>query len=191
MPGITEILQMTPSDGPRLVSSSAETSLLAPPRLVIPAGYLTQGRGLRIRAQGRVSCIVTAPGTLSFAFYLTEQVTQGRIKVIDGGAMPLNIVAKVDVGWELDVLAVVRGYREFSTFMWSGRWASEALIGAALPAAGGVGVRVLPASGMAAGAAFDATKAHELDFTAAFSVSNAGNGITLHQMIVEAARAGE
>ena len=73
-------------DGAALSNSSSATSILpAQAKLTLPANYLDYiGRRLRVTAQGRVSNIVTTPGTLTLDLRL------GATVVFNGAAMQLT-----------------------------------------------------------------------------------------------------
>jgi len=69
--------------------------------------------------------------------------------------------------------------------MHQGTWTSEAVIGAALPAAGGAGVHLLPNAAPAVGTGFDSTAAQAVNLFGTWSVANAANSILTHQYMVE------
>lgn len=172
-------------DGTALNTSTAETSILPPQaKFVLPANYLTYaGQALRVRAMGRISTVVTTPGTLTFKVKFNAT----PIAVASSGALPLNIVAKTNVTWILDWDLLVRtvGGTTTATLMHSGQWQSEAVIGSAAAGAGGASAHILPASAPAVGTGFDSTTANLIDLTAQWSVSNAANSIQLHTFKLE------
>jgi hypothetical protein len=191
-----EALLAAASDGPNYTNSVAENSLIgtqagAPPRrlyiensatygrLQIPTSHLIIGRQLLLRATGRVSNIVTTPGTLTLR--LNDVATVQNLAV--GGAMALNAAAKTNVAWWLDWLLTVRTNDLSSgiTFMHQGRWMSESVVGAA---AGTAGTIMLPASTPVVGTGYSdpASALTTLDLTAQFSIANAGNAIRMHQL---------
>jgi hypothetical protein len=170
------------ADGAALSNSTTPTSLLPAQALyTLPAGYLDVGKRLRVHATGRISTVVTAPGTLTFAVRL------GSVDVFSSGALALNIVAKTNVSWWLDIEMVCRavGSGTSANFLSVGLWASEAVIGSPVPGTGGSGVLLLPASAPAVGTGFDSTAAQQLNLFGTWSVANAANSITCHQFIAE------
>ena len=170
-------------DGAALTASTAATSLLpviAKPTL--PANYLFAGKMFRVRATGRVSTLVTTPGTLTLALRLAA------VDFFSSGAMTLNIVAQVNVNWELDVMFTVRavGATTTANCLGQGTFRSHAVIGSPLPTVGGAGVHMLPYNAApAAGTGFDSTAALLMDLFGTWSVNNAANSITCHQFLVE------
>lgn len=176
-----ETLISSQVDGPPLTTSTTPTSLLTPAaKLVLPAGFFQPGRILKIAAQGRVSNIVTSPGTL------TLDVRFGGIVVANGGAMALNTVAKTNVPWILDWILTCRaiGNGTNANMMHQGEWTSESVVGSPLPSAGGAGTHMLPNAAPAVGTGFDSTVAITVDLFGTWSLNNA-NSILVHQFRVE------
>lgn len=177
------VLVSAPTDGSALGTSTTETSILpTSAKFTLPANYLTYpGQALRIRAMGRVSNIVTTPGTLTF------RVKFGSIAVAATQALALNTTAKTNVTWILDWDLTLRaiGGGTSANFMHSGQWQSESVIGSPAAGSGGPSAHIIPASAPAVGTGFDSTVANVVDLTAQWSVSNAGNTITLHSYKLE------
>lgn len=170
-------------DGTALATSTTETSILAPQaKFTLPANYLTYaGQTLRVRAMGRVSNIVTTPGTLTF------RMKFGSIAVATSGALALNVAAKTNVTWILDWDLTCRsvGGTTTATIMFSGQWQSESVIGSPAAGAGGAASHIFPATAPAVGTGFDSTVSNVVDLTAQWSVSNAGNSIQCHSYKLE------
>jgi hypothetical protein len=129
---------------------------------------------------GVVSNIVTTPGNL------TLDVRMGptsNIVVFNGGAVALNAAAKVNVPFRLDVLLTCRavGSGTSANLYGTGILTSESVVGAtagtALPAGLAAGV----------GTGFDSTATTVVDLFGTFSISNAGNGITVQEYTIEEA----
>ncbi len=171
------------ADGAAHGNSVAAASLLHASGLrTLEENFYFVGKHLRLRAAGRISNIVTTPGTVRFF------VRHGAIDVWDSGAIALNIVAKTNVSWILDLDLTCRaiGPGTAANLMGIGELTSESIVGSPLPAAGGAGSLVLPTSAPAVGAGFDSTAAQALNLFAQWSVANAGNTLTAHQFTVEA-----
>lgn len=166
-------------DGSALSNSTSETSILPTYcKETLEAGFFrTPGTELVIEATGRLSCIVTSPGTL------TLRIKFGSIAVFDSGAINLNVVAKTNVPWRLRIPLTSRavGSGTSANLIGIGEFQSEALVGAAAPSAGGNTSLLVPVGAPAVGSGFDSTSAQIVDLTAQFSVANAGNAITCHQ----------
>jgi hypothetical protein len=161
-------------DGTALTGTTAASILPATAKVTIPGNFLRVGSKLRVRASGRISNIVTTPGTL------TLDVRLGGVVAFDGGAMQLNAVAKTNVTWLLDAMLTCRviGNGTTGKLLGTGFWASESVVGSAVPGTGGSGVLLLPASAPAVGTGFDSTADLVLDLFGKFSLS--GNSLTLH-----------
>jgi hypothetical protein len=167
-------------DSTAMTANGADTSILPPAAIfTLPANFLTIGSALRLRAWGRISNIVTTPGTLTFTVYF------GAIKVFSGVALQLNAVAKTNVAWFAEVKLLCRsiGNGSLATLMGMGLWTSESVVGSPLPASGGVGTLLMPASAPAVGTGFDSTVSQAIDFRGNFSLT--GNSILTHMYTLE------
>jgi hypothetical protein len=166
-------------DGTALATSTTATSLLAPAaRFTLPANLLQVGTKLKVKASGRISTVVTTPGTL------TLDVRLGASTVIfNGGAMNLNVTAQTNAAWEFeaDLLCRSIGNGTVATILGTGKFLSRALIGSPAVAAGYAGAAILPDTAPVVGTGFDSTVAQTLDFFGTWSVSNAANSILCHQ----------
>lgn len=168
-------------DGTALASSTTATSILpAASKFTLPSMFFdtVNGKTLRLRAAGRISTVITTPGTL------TLDVRFGSVIVFNGGAMTLNIVAQTNVNWILDIEMVIRtvGASTSAAIFAQGEWKSHAVIGSVAPTAGTAGTHLLPYNAApAVGTGFDSTAAQTIDLFATWSVSNAANSIQLHQ----------
>jgi hypothetical protein len=184
-----ETLIATSVDGAALTNTVTATSILggagtgaSQAKLTLPANFMYVGRIIKITAHGRISTLVTAPGTL------TLDIRFGAVIIANGGAMALNIVAKTNVPWVLEWLLTCRAIGSGTTtnMMHQGMWTSEAVIGAPLPTVGGAGSHLLPNAAPAVGTGFDGTAAQTIDLFGTWSVANAANSIQVHQYKVEA-----
>lgn len=167
-------------DGPALANSTTATSLLnTHEKWTMPAAWAQVGRVLKLSAHGRISNIVTTPGTLTLSLRI------GAVTIANGGAMALNVVAKTNVPWVLEWILTCRAIGAAGNWMHQGRWTSESVIGAPLPSAGGAGTHLLPNAAPAVGTNFDTSTAATLDLFAQWSVANAGNSLQVHQYKLE------
>jgi hypothetical protein len=168
-------------DGTALTNTTTATSIIAPAaKRMLPANYCDYiGRRLLVKARGRISNIVTTPGTL------TLDVRFGSIVVFNGGAIALNTTAKTNVSWELEVELVVRsiGATAAATLFGVGSFCSESVVGAA---AGVANTAMLPASAPAVGTGFDSTVTNIVDLFGTWSIANAGNSIQTHHFSIDA-----
>lgn len=165
-------------DGPTLTAAAAASCIPTPERLILPNNYWTIGKQWRVKIAGRISCAVTTPGTARFDL---RTGPSGTIVAFDTGALPLNIVAKTTVPFRLDVDLTCRavGTGTATTLFGMGRFVSEAVVGAPLPAAGGNGVLLCPVSAPAVGTGFDNTAANAVDWF--FTQAVATGSLTVHQ----------
>jgi hypothetical protein len=183
VPGYQSTLIEAQSDG-TAVTATAEGSL--PPavaKILLPSGYINRvGKRFQIRASGRVSNIVTTPGTLTLKFKLGPTA---NIAVATSSAIQLNALAKTNVPWILEAFITVRsiGSGAAATLFANGTWSSESVVGSPVPGSGGAGSAMWQASAPAVGTGFDSSIANQIDLTAQFSLT--GNSIQLHTFALE------
>jgi hypothetical protein len=171
-----ETLMTAQADGTANTTGTAASALPTHAKFTLPNNYFYIGRMVRIFASGRISCVVTTPGTARY------DIQFGGVKVFDSLAMNLNIVAKTNVHWVLDVILTCRaiGSGTSCNFMPQGTWTSEAAIASPLPTAGGVGVFTLPYNAApAVGTGCDSTSALTVDLF--FTQTVATGSHTLHE----------
>lgn len=178
-----ELIAQASVDGGALANSAVATSLLpGAAKITLLQNFFDKlGKKLYLRAAGRISTLVTAPGTL------TLDVRFGGTVVWNSGAMNLNAVAQVNASWELYLELVLRamGNGAAANLIGVGRFSSRALVGSPAVAAGGVGVITLPDTAPAVGNGFDSTAAQIVDFFGTWSVANAANSILVHDYSLE------
>lgn len=167
-------------DGPALASSTTQTSLLPASALdyTVGAGLLKIGKAMAFSLGGRISTLVTTPGTLTLTLRL------GSVDVFSSGAMALNTTAQTNVHWEMIGELVVRavGPTTVTTFMPKGcKFFSHAVIGSPAIGAGPAGCQMLPYNAApAVGSGIDYTISQAVNVMGTWSVSNAANSIQLH-----------
>lgn len=183
MPGYNQTLITAQADGAAVANTTTATSLLPPSaRFVLPPNYLFIGKRLKFEARGRLSNLVTTPGTLAIAINFGTIATP--IIVFAPAAMQLSATANTNATWEFEAVLTCRaiGNGTQANMMGVGRFVSRALLNA--PAVGttlGVGVALLPDTAPAVGTGFDsADVTNVVDLFATFSIANAANSITLH-----------
>lgn len=168
-------------DGPSLSNSTTATSILpAQAKFTLPANFFAIGRAIRIVATGRISNIITSPGTL------TLDVRFGSIIVANGGPINLNVVAKTTVPWWLEWVMTCRAIGNGTTanLMSLGNFQSESVVGSPAATAGGNGALLMPVGTPAVGNGFDSTATQTVDLFATFNTANAGNLIQLHSYVL-------
>lgn len=173
--GFVETIIEAQSDGTALTAAARATATPSHARKVLqPNFFRFVGQQARLRATGRISCAVTTPGTARF------DLSFGGTVVWDSLAIPLNIVAKSNVHWILDVLLTLRAVGSAANLIGQGEWKSEAVIGSPLPSAGGSGVILLPYNtAPVVGANFDSGAQQLADLF--FTQTVATGSMTVHQ----------
>jgi hypothetical protein len=176
-----QIISSAYTDGPTLTAAAAASCVPTYVPAPIPGNYWQIGRTWRITSTGRISTVVTTPGTARF------DLRMGAITVWDSLAISLNIVAKTNVSWRLGVDLVCRsvGSGTAATLFGSGFWLSEANILTPLPATGpGPGGALLPFNTPpVVGAGFDSTISNQMDFR--FTQTAATGSLTVHTFTIE------
>lgn len=175
-----ETIAWSQVDGPTLTAAAAATCLPPTALVTLPPNWWYVGRVMKVTAQGRISCVVTTPGTARF------QVRQAAVSIFDTGALNLNVIAKTTVPWWLEIVMTCRaiGNSTSANVFGFGTFQSEAVVGSALPAAGGNGSLICPVGTPAVGTGFDSTIANILDLF--FTQTVATGSLTVHQYKVEA-----
>lgn len=176
--GWVETLVSAAVDGPALTASTTATSLIpTAKKWTLGNQFWSVEKVLRVSGRGRISNIVTTPGTL------TLDVRLGAVIAFNGGAIPLNTTAKTNVSFEFEVDLVCRtiGAGTAATVLGIGSFTAESVFGSPVGAANSA---MLPASAPAAGSGFDATSALTVDIFGAWSLSNA-NSIQLHHFMLQ------
>jgi hypothetical protein len=181
MPGLLTSIITAQGDGTALANSTSATSILpAAAKFTFPANYLDfVGRKLRVTAQGRLSNIVTTPGTLTLDLRL------GATVVFNGGAMQMSTTAHTSVPWWWEVEVTVRAIGSSASLMGQGMFFSQAASISGADPTTGHSFLMTPNTAPAVGNTFDSTAALALDLFAKFSVNDAANSITLHQYEVQ------
>lgn len=176
-----QVIASSYTDGPTLTAAAAASCVPTYVPTTLPAGYWQIGRVWRLTARGRISCVVTTPGTARWDLRL------GGVVAFDTLAIPLNIVAKTNVPWTLDVLLTCRavGSGTSANLIGQGFWLSEAALNVAVPSTGpGPGGNTVPYNtAPAVGTGFNSQSALTLDFF--FTQTVATGSMTVHQFMIE------
>lgn len=151
---------------------------------VMPAGWLSVGKMLRIKVQGAISNIVTTPGLIFF------EVKVGSVIAFTTGQIQLNATAHTTLPFSLEIILTCRtvGDGTVATFMGQG-----VAIGKMFTITAGQTddaqshiVSMVPTTAPAVGTGFNSTIANIVDFWAGFTISNGGNGVQIQQYSIEA-----
>lgn len=163
------------ADGPTLTTGTAASMLPTGGKVFLPNNFFYPGKLIRVIAWGRISNVVTTPGTARFDLRL------GGTVVWDSGAVNLNVNAKTNVPWylELDLRCRTFGAVAGTTFMGIAQFQSEALIGAAVPTAGGNSSLLVPVGAPVVGAGVDGTAALAVDMF--FTQTVTTGSLTAHE----------
>lgn len=178
-----ECLISAQGDGPQILNSTTAVSIIPPAaKITLPNNWFNIGKVLRLTLAGKISCVATTPGTLILDFRL------GGVIAFTSQAIPLNIVAKTDLPFFMQVFLTCRtiGASTSATLMPIGFFISETYVGSPVPATGGVGAIIVPNTAPAVGTGFDSTAALTVDCFGKFSVTTATTAFTLSQYILEA-----
>ena len=188
--GWQETLISSQVDGSALTNSTTQTSILpAAARFTLPSNYFSEpGKSLRVSARGRISTIVTTPGT--FQFFVTFGTVASPINVFSSGTLNLNTTAQTNATWEFEAILTCRaiGNGTAANMMGIGSWTSRAIIGSPAVASGAPATQLMPDTAPAVGTGFDSTITNVVDLQgqwAGGSNPTATNSITCHEFILE------
>lgn len=177
--GWQETLVSALSDGPTLTAAAAATCIPNHAKYTVPANFWIPGKVVKVTAAGRISNVVTTPGTARF------DLRMAGVAIFDSLAMNLNIVAKTNVPWWLEILLTCRAHGTSANLIGVSKFTSEAVIASPLSTVGSNGTILGPVgSAPAVGANFDSTVALLLDMF--FTQTVATGSLTVHQYMVQA-----
>lgn len=178
-----ETIVQSSTDGPTLTAAARASCIPTANRITLPNNFFYVGRSIKIMMSGRISCVVTTPGTARFDICMGAA---GTTIVYDTLALNLNVVAKTNVPWYFEAKLVCRavGNGTLTTFFPMGAFfQSEAVVGSPLPSAGGNGSLLAPVAAPAVGAGMDNTAASILDVF--FTQTVATGSLTVHNYQVD------
>jgi hypothetical protein len=175
-----ETLITSEIDGPTLTAAAAATMLPAAAKFTFPPNFFDIGRSIRITASGRVSTVITTPGTLRFDVRLGAGVV-----VFDSLAiLPDATAAYVTVGWYLDILMTCRAIGTTGNFFGQGKFCCTDIAGQVATPPKGAHTAILPwNSPPAVGGNVDTTISNQLDMF--FTQTVATGSLTCHQFALE------
>jgi len=176
-----QMIMQSYSDGPTKTANAIATVLPSYCAVTLPAGYWQIGRMWRMVATGRISCVISTPGTCRLSLLL------GAVVAFDTLAIPLNIIAKTDEAWYLEVLLTCRavGSGTSANLIGQGKFLSEACIATVVAATGpGPGGVLVPFdTAPVVGTGFDSTAALTVGFQHTQTAST--GSFTVHQFLIE------
>jgi hypothetical protein len=170
-----ETLITSQIDGAALTAAAAATMLPAAAKYTLPPNFFQIGRQLLIRASGRITSVITTPGTARF------DIRFGGTVVFDSLAVLLDsVAAHTNVGWYLEILLTCRVLGATANLMGQGIWTCEDILGTPATSPKGAITAILPwASAPAVGSNFDSTVSQQVD--AFFTQTAASGSMTCHQ----------
>lgn len=180
--GWEEVICYSSVDGAAIVAAAA-TSMLpvaSPAKKTLQSDFFDfLGQMWLVSAHGRISSVITAPGTMKF------QVTLGGIAVFDSGLIVLDpVIAHVNEPWYLEILMTLRAVGTAANFFGVGRWTCYDITGTPATPPKGALTAMLPWNAApAVGSNFDSTAAQQLDLIATPSVAT--GSIQLHQFYAQ------
>jgi hypothetical protein len=163
-------------DGTALTAAAAASAIPAAAKFTLPANFFQRiGQQMAIRASGRITSVITTPGTARF------DVRFGAAVVFDSLAILLDsVAAHTTVGWSLEILLTCRALGASANLMGSGLWTSEDILGVPATAPKGSLSAVLPWNAApAVGANFDSAASQVVDLF--FTQTAATGSMTVHQ----------
>ena len=176
-----ETLITSQVDGSTL-SAAAAASMLPPAALyTLPPNFFAIGKAVRIFAHGRISSVITTPGTARF------DVRLGGTVVFDSLAILLDTVAAhTTKPWTLDITLTCRaiGNSTNANLMGTGTWTCEDILGTPASSPKGSIVANVPWNTTpAVGSGFDSTVSQQVDIF--FTQTVATGSMICHQYILQ------
>jgi hypothetical protein len=171
-----EVLVSSQVDGSALTAAAAASAIPAAAKYTLPPNFFGSiGKQLRITASGRISSVITTPGTARF------DVRFGATVVFDGLAVLLETAAAyTNVGFFLDILLTCRAIGTSGNLMGQGTLTAVNLLGVPATAPKPAITAMLPwNSAPAVGNNFDTTASQVVDLF--FTQTVATGSMTVHQ----------
>lgn len=164
--------------------TTAKSVINAQALYTLPPGFWSIGKSLEIDVQGAISNIVTTPGTITMQVMLGPTA---NIIAFTTGAMQMSTTAHTLLPFWLRIKLICRavGASTSANLMGQAVIESQTVSVSGADATTGHALLLAPNTAPAVGTGFDSTTSSILDFWAGFSISNAGNGITIHQYSVK------
>ena len=185
--GYWETLAAISGDGTAVTNSTARTSLLGGAGgkqglYTLPPNKLRIGDVLHIYAAGRVTSVVTTPGTILFDLSFGV----GGTAAFSSGAITRNTTAQTDVPFIVEMHGTVRTIGNAGNIFWQGWTTSTAWLNVAAVATGPfAGIIHLPFNtAPVIGSNVDMTVANILDFNVTMSVNTATTSTQLHTYVL-------
>lgn len=177
-----ENLWASQADGPSLSNTTTETTLLnSQDKFTLPTGFWDSvGKVVKVSGMGRLSNLVTTPGTLTFKLY------HGATAVWTGGAMQLSTTAHTTLPFWFELFLTSRAIGASANVIGVMKVFGQPLnVSGADPTTSHSFV-MTPNVTPVVGTNFDSSVTQQVDFKATFSIANAANLIQLHQFFFEA-----
>ena len=182
----SETLMAMEQSGTQLSASTTPTSLLhSSGKFTLPPNFFSIGKAIRITFAGRISNLVTTPGTLTLDIRMGPT---SNIVVYNGDAMQLSSTVHTDVPVMGDIMMTCRaiGGGTSANLLSQGRITSQALsLTAVADSTTTPATLLMPNTNPAVGTGFDSTVAMVVDMFGTFSVNNAANKVQVHQFWLE------
>ncbi|HEX9239212.1 MAG TPA: hypothetical protein VF910_00980 [Candidatus Bathyarchaeia archaeon] len=145
----------------------------------MPPNWCRLGRKLNLRVSGAISNIVTTPGLMNF------QVIIGGVAAFDSGNIQLNASAHTTIPFWADIDLTIRaiGNATNANLIGFGAFTGKmfTLTAGQTDDAQGHMTIIAPVGVPAVGTGFNSTIANIVDFFVGFTISNAGNGVQIHE----------
>lgn len=178
--GYWETLAVARGAGTALTAAARASALQGAAKsglFTLQANTLREGDMLHVFAHGRISSVVTTPGTARFDLSFGV----GGVACMDSLAMPLNVVVQTTVPWTFEAWGTVQAIGSTGNIMWATRWDSTASLAVPAVATGPwSGIVVGPYNtAPVVGSNVDMSVVNILDFN--FTQTVATGSMTLHQ----------
>jgi len=169
-------------DGNQLSNTTVATSIIpAAAKLTLPANFISDpGMVLRFTLFGRISNVVTTPGTL------TLDIRYGGTVIFNGGAQQLSTTAHTNVPFFWQAWLTSRTIGAAGNFMGQSIGISQAFASTAVADNTYTHASLMmPNTAPAVGSNVDLTAAAVIDVFGTFSVNTNPTNLTVHQYMLE------
>lgn len=184
MLGYKALVAVQQAVGTFFATYTTSKSVINPQALwTVPAGFFdVPGKTIEIEAWGAISNIVTTPGTITFE---VKMGPTANIVAFTTGAIQLNATAHTKLPFHIKIALTLDSVGSSTSAKFRGQaFLNGVMFTKTAGQTDGANTETIimaPVTTPAAGTGWDSTIANIFDLWAGFSISNAANGIEIHQ----------
>lgn len=169
------------TDGPTLTAAAAASCIPTPNKITLPTNYWEVGKQWRVTLAGRLSTVITTPGTIRWDIRIGAVVAWDSLAIL-----PDTVAAHTNMPFKLEVFLTCRsiGASTAATLFGVGVLFSEDILGTPAASPKAAVIAMLPwNTAPVVGTGFDSTTINTVDVF--FTQTVATGSMTVHQYQIE------